>query len=107
MKLSAVLLAAGSSTRFGSNKLLHLLEGKPMAEYIMDTIADLPFEKVVVVTGFAQVVQMAEEREFCVAQNPQPQLGQARSVSLGLSQCGDSDGCMFFVSDQPNLTAPT
>ena len=41
MKISLILLAAGDSRRFGSNKLLYELHGKPMYRYSVDEVAKL------------------------------------------------------------------
>ena len=38
MNISLVLLAAGNSQRFEGNKLLSLIDGKPMYLYIADEI---------------------------------------------------------------------
>jgi bifunctional UDP-N-acetylglucosamine pyrophosphorylase/glucosamine-1-phosphate N-acetyltransferase len=51
--LSAIVLAAGEGTRMRSSrpKPLHLLCGKAMVLYVLDSIADLDLERAVVVVG--------------------------------------------------------
>ena len=38
MRIHFILLAAGNSRRFGSNKLLSVLNGKPMYRYLTDRL---------------------------------------------------------------------
>ncbi|PZS20974.1 MAG: bifunctional UDP-N-acetylglucosamine diphosphorylase/glucosamine-1-phosphate N-acetyltransferase GlmU, partial [Acidimicrobiales bacterium] len=51
--LSAVVLAAGEGTRMRSArpKPLHRLCGRPMLQYVLDALVDLPIRRVVVVVG--------------------------------------------------------
>ncbi|NWF98421.1 MAG: bifunctional UDP-N-acetylglucosamine diphosphorylase/glucosamine-1-phosphate N-acetyltransferase GlmU [Nitrospirae bacterium] len=53
MRISAVVLAAGLGTRMKSNipKVLHKILGKPMIQYIIDTIKSIKPEKLIVVAG--------------------------------------------------------
>ena len=43
MKIALIMLAAGNSRRFGRNKLLYEIEGKPMYRHILEKlmIADI------------------------------------------------------------------
>ena len=38
MKIALIMLAAGNSWRFGSNKLLYEIEGKPMYWHILEKL---------------------------------------------------------------------
>ena len=38
MKISLIMLAAGNSRRFGSNKLLYEIDGKPMYRHILEKL---------------------------------------------------------------------
>jgi len=51
--LSAVVLAAGHGTRMRSDrpKPLHRLCGRPMILHVLDALAELPIDRVVVVVG--------------------------------------------------------
>ena len=55
--LSAIVLAAGEGTRMRSAtpKPLHRLCGRPMVLHVLDALAELPVERVVVVVGFRSV----------------------------------------------------
>ena len=51
--LAAVVLAAGEGTRMrsGTPKVLHALCGRPMVLHVVDALAELPLERVVIVVG--------------------------------------------------------
>ena len=51
--LAAVVLAAGEGTRMRSStpKVLHPLCGRPMLLHVVDALAGLPLERLVVVVG--------------------------------------------------------
>ena len=51
MKVVAIVLAAGASRRFGSPKLLAPLDGQPLLQHVLDTVAMARLEDVVVVLG--------------------------------------------------------
>ena len=49
--IAAVLLAAGTSSRFGEeDKLMATLRGKPMAAHVLETVASMAFAELVAVT---------------------------------------------------------
>ena len=105
-KIAVILEAAGNSTRFGSNKLLHVMDdGRPMIASIFDAVRPLDVYKKILVTQYDEVAAMASG--FDVVMNDRPDLGISRSMQLGLSAAGDADAYMFCVCDQPGLTADT
>ena len=64
MKVRFILLAAGNSRRFGSNKLLYSLDGKPMYSYGLDVMETLlekhPECELCVVTRFQPIMEATE-----------------------------------------------
>ena len=105
-KIAVILEAAGNSTRFGSNKLLHVMDdGRPMIASIFDAVRPLDVYKKILVTQYDEVAAMASG--FDVVMNDRPDLGISRSMQLGLAAAGDADAYMFCVCDQPGLTADT
>lgn len=105
MKIDLVILAAGNSTRFPSNKLLYPYEGKMLVQHVFDHIPKACFHQVVVVTQYDQITTLAKEYAFITRYNDAPQKGISYSLRLGLGACSSSDGCMFLVADQPWLTS--
>lgn len=104
MRIGAVLLASGSGSRFGSNKLLHEIQGIPM---ICCAFAALPpglFDRAAVVSCYSEILALAEEHGYLSIPNPRAAEGQSVSLRLGLSQLLDMDGVLFSVCDQPWLS---
>lgn len=106
-KVGAILLAAGNSSRFGANKLLYEIEGKPLVQYSMEIISQLPFEQKIVVTQYPQVEQLAKRLGLSWVRNENPERGISHSIHLGLEKQGEMDGWMFLVGDQPWLCRKT
>lgn len=105
-KIAIILEAAGDSKRFGSNKLLHIMDdGRPMIASILDAVRPLEAYKKILVTQYDEVAAMAADME--VVMNDRPDLGISRSMQLGLEAGRDADAFMFCVCDQPGLTAST
>lgn len=105
-RIAAILEAAGNSTRFGSNKLLHVMDdGRPMITSIFDAVRPLDLYKKILVTQYDEIAAMASD--FDVVRNDRPDLGISRSMQLGLEAAGDADAYMFCVCDQPGLTKAT
>lgn len=109
MKINLILLAAGNSRRFGSNKLLYSLEGKRMFEYIVDEIEKIHegiFSEKIVVTQYDEVRDYTQALGYTVVKNPDSNSGISSSIRLGLKQC-EADTYMFLVADQPYLKHET
>lgn len=105
--MGAILLAAGNSSRFGANKLLYEIEGKPLVQRSMEIISQLPFEQKLVVTQYPQVEQLAKKLGLSWVRNENPELGISHSIHLGLEKQKEMDGWMFLVGDQPWLCRET
>lgn len=112
MKIAAILLAAGSSRRFGEkNKLLSNVEGMPMvvrsAGALLKTIP--PLRPMIVVTGYEQERMrdalngiFGEENNIIFTHNPDYASGIASSVHAGLRALpGDIDGVVIALADMP------
>ena len=105
-KIAIILEAAGDSKRFGSNKLLHIMDdGRPMIASIFDAVRPLDVYKKILVTQYDDIAEMAAG--FDVVMNDRPDLGISRSMQLGLTAAGDADAYMFCVCDQPGLSTST
>ena len=105
-EIAVILEAAGNSSRFGSNKLLHIMDdGRPMAASILEAARSVNAYKKILVTQYDEVAAMAPD--FDVVINDRPDLGISRSMQLGLKAAGDADAYMFCVCDQPGLTKAT
>ncbi len=105
------LLAAGSSTRFGSNKLLYEKNGKPLFLNMFDKMSVFSSCVKTVVTGYEEIESKAPEYRISVTENKSPEKGISESVKLGLehilSDKPDTKAIMFAVCDQPELSEKT
>ena len=113
VKLALIMLAAGNSRRFGSNKLMYEVEGNTMylrtLRQLQKAAAKMQNSRIVVVTQekYAEIIDAAKEIGAEVLINPQPERGISSSMQIGLEIAKDADACLFTVSDQPWLTAET
>ena len=107
MKVACIVMASGVGKRFGANKLLQDLAGKPLYRWALDAIRPELFSQVLVVTGHAPVAAAAAERGFAVVCNDRPEDGVSRTIRMGLQAAGACDGALFMTADQPLLTGET
>ena len=119
--LSAIVLAAGEGTRMRSTrpKPLHLLCGRAMVLYVLDSLGGLPLDRAVVVVGHGaeQVTKKLSESaadlplEF-VEQRVQRGTGDAVSVALTTfpdddRSDDDTGDVLVLLGDTPLLRAST
>jgi bifunctional UDP-N-acetylglucosamine pyrophosphorylase/glucosamine-1-phosphate N-acetyltransferase len=97
--LSAIVLAAGEGTRMRSArpKPLHLLAGRAMLQYVLDSLADCATGDVVVVVGHGaervtKKLQAAEPDLQLTFVEQHTQLGTGDAASVGLTGLPDDDG---------------
>ena len=109
--LSLIMLAAGNSRRFGSNKLLYEIGGVPMylrtLYKLQKAASELGNCEIIVVTQYEEIAAKAQESGARVLINPHPERGISSSMQIGLAAAQESSACLFTVSDQPWLTAET
>jgi bifunctional UDP-N-acetylglucosamine pyrophosphorylase/glucosamine-1-phosphate N-acetyltransferase len=114
--LSAIILAAGEGSRMKSErpKPLHLLCGRPMLMYVLDSLRVVDPDRAVIVVGHkAERVtrkisgaETALELEF-VEQHVQRGTGDAVLVGLvGLPEDGEEDGDVLVVPGDAPLLRP-
>ena len=102
--LSCIILASGLGQRFGGDKLMADLNGKPVICHIIDKTEEI-FTKRVVVTRNEKVRLLCEERGIECIYHDMP--GKNDSIRLGVEAVEGSDGCMIFQADQPLLMSET
>ena len=110
LRLGAVVLAAGSGSRFGGHKLSAELRGRPMLQHVLDTLAQVHLVRTVVVLATDAVdLERIVWRAATRIVNPDPARGLSSSLRLGLDACATVehlDGAFILLGDQP-LTALT
>lgn len=105
----AVVLAAGLSTRFSGDKLLHPLRGKALAAHVADTLASTPFRARLAVCPEDDTARedLFASRGFLVIGNPDPARGMSSSLSLGAQWAAalHAEALLVCLADMPNVTA--
>lgn len=129
LKIGCIVLAAGKSSRFGSNKLLADLYGKTVLERTLEAIPAESFEKVNIVTSSEEVYKRA--LDYAASKMPEKGTGAmeeagttsgygrsvrgrfgcirypggelSESIKQGLKHIGNLDGYLFVNADQPLL----
>ncbi len=107
-RVAAVVLAAGSSSRMGANKLLAEVDGKPLVARAAEAALAADLEPVVVVTGW-QADEVEEALPTCdvtAVRNPDFAEGMATSMACGLAALPeDVDAALFMLADMPRVDA--
>ncbi len=108
MKVVAILLAAGSATRFGSDKLLHALpHDVPIAIQAARHLRAV-FEKNVFVVVRPEATQISElfRKEGCeVVVCERAAEGMGASLACGVRAAGDAEGYLVALADMPFIRA--
>jgi molybdenum cofactor cytidylyltransferase len=105
-RVGAVVLAGGAATRFGGGKLLAELEGRPVLQHVLDTLARLHFCQTVVVLGddAAAVEQAITWHGETRVRNPHPERGLSSSLQVGMRPLGAGlQAALIVLGDQPAL----
>ena len=106
-RFGCIIMAAGQSERFGENKLLRELGGKPLALRTMEAIPKNAFSEIVTVTRFREIREFSDLLGFQAVENSAPEEGVSHTIKLGLAALGDCDAALFTVADQPLLSRET
>jgi molybdenum cofactor cytidylyltransferase len=107
LRVAAVVLAAGSSRRMGTNKLLLALEGEPLVRRSVRRCLAADFDRVVVVLGHeASRVRAALDGVPCeIVENPEHARGVGTSIRTGVAFVADAvDGVAIVLADMPYVT---
>ncbi|MCB2229755.1 NTP transferase domain-containing protein [bacterium] len=106
---AAVILAAGKGKRMKSDlpKVLHEIHGRPMIKILLDTLARLDFDRIVVVIGFKGELVEQSLADYPVSFAWQrEQRGTAHAVQMAQDQMKDFDGTtLVCAGDVPFLSA--
>lgn len=105
MRIGAVVLAAGQGSRMGNQaKAMLQLQGIPLVKRHLAALRSAGINEIVVVTGYhyEQIEPVVQGLAAQVVRNPNPSVGQASSVRLGVAAIGDRfDAVIMMLCDQP------
>lgn len=107
MTIAAIVLAAGRSSRMGPrNKLLEIVDGKPIIVRVVDTALQSGTKPVIVVTGFEaeRVANSLYGLDVTIVRNPDFEQGLSTSLRAGLPALPpDCDGAVILLGDMPQI----
>lgn len=107
MTVGCIVMAAGSSSRFGGDKMTALFRGKPLLRWALEAVPADRLGPVAVVTRCPEAAALAGEFGFLTVGNAHPDWGVSYTIRLGLDAVGDCEAAMFLVADQPLLRRET
>ena len=102
--VAALVLAAGSSTRMGANKLLADFNGRPMIVQTVAQIEASQVNQIVVVTGHqaAKIEAALRGEPVSFTHNPDYVLGLSTSLRVGVAALiGKADAILVCLGDMP------
>jgi len=104
--VSGVVLAAGASTRMGTQKLLLPLGGEPLVRRAVRQVCEAGFDDVLVVLGseYADTLAALDGLQVRYAINLQFASGMGSSFRTAVEHLADSAAAMFALADQPFVT---
>jgi molybdenum cofactor cytidylyltransferase len=106
--IAAIVLAAGTSTRMGDNKLLAMLDGRPLVRHAVEAALGSTARPVIVVTGnAAEAVRAAlSGLDVRFVHNPDFAAGMAGSLAAGIAALEpELDGALICLGDMPRVRA--
>ena len=117
MSKHILYLASGNSIRFGENKLVYQVHGKPLflhgLEMLQQLICDEENCSLTVVSRYEQIRQQAASMGISSVDSPDSEKGISYTIKAGIHflmdspdiQLDEKDHLLFVVADQPHLSA--
>ena len=108
-EVTAIVLAAGRSSRMGSSKPLLRLRGRPLLELTLEAVSRSRVGQVVVVLGY-QADQVRDEVRLARARvvvNPDFTEGLSSSIRTGVHAAGAAAAHLFVLGDEPFVSQAT
>jgi molybdenum cofactor cytidylyltransferase len=106
-QIGGVILAAGGARRFGSQKLLAPLDGRPLIQHVIDAANASALEDVALVVGAnaEDLVARLHVGRARIVRNPDPSRGLASSLQVGLRSLDPRlHAALVLLGDVPGVT---
>ena len=107
-RIAGVVLAAGTSSRMGRNKLVEQVAGKALVRHAVDAALEAGLDPVIVVTGHeaGRVRAALADADVCFVHNDAFPDGLSRSLRAGIAAVPpDRNGAMVLLGDMPDVTS--
>ncbi len=99
------LLAAGRGMRFGKDKLLADLAGKPLWRWAIDAAVEAGFDELHVVTNDRAIAAECDASGWSVHANPRAASGMASSIAVAARATASADRTVIALADMPFVEA--
>lgn len=106
-RVVAVVLAAGRAERFGGDKLMHPLDGRPLGEHIAMTLSEVPLAaRLAICPADSPRRGLFAGHGFEIIDNRRPEQGMGASLALGASRAMTlgADAMLVCLADMPYVT---
>ncbi len=108
--VSAIVLAAGMSTRMGRVKQLLPVQGEPLLQIVLDTLSQTAVDEIVLVLGFEadEIRRHMRLGSARVVINEAFRQGMSTSLRAGISNLApEAQAALIVLADQPFLQSQT
>jgi CTP:molybdopterin cytidylyltransferase MocA/xanthine/CO dehydrogenase XdhC/CoxF family maturation factor len=108
-RIAGIVLAAGTASRMGRNKLVLPVHGKPMVAHAVEAAAAAGLDPVIVVTGHeaTAVRQAISKTQAVFVQNDDFARGLSTSLRAGIAAVPENcEGAVVLLGDMPGITTP-
>ncbi len=111
-KLDCLIIAAGSSTRFGGCKLLADWQGQPLVSATLSAASALAIENIKIIAGAyhskligAKFIPQAINSRVEIVEFVDWQMGMGHSLAFGIEQLPTENAVLILLGDQPLINA--
>jgi molybdenum cofactor cytidylyltransferase len=105
--LQGILLAAGASRRFGGNKLLHALNGQPLAVHAATSLARALRGSIAVIRPDPLLRELLEGAGLRVIECARADEGMGVSLAAGVAATTEARGWIVALADMPYIRSST
>lgn len=105
--VAALVLAAGSASRFGTTKQLAEVDGRPLVDHVLRTARAAGLAPLLLVVGHdGERVAGVAGPDVAVVRNPSYASGQASSLRVGLTAAAaaGAGAVVVLLADEPDVT---
>lgn len=106
-----IYMASGNSTRYGGNKLLEKINGKPLYLHGLEVLKEIADTidgcQIIVVSRYKEIQEKAESMNFQVVNCPESKCGISYTIKAGIKSIKNlrkDDYLIFVVADQPYVS---
>jgi len=106
-RIAGIVLAAGTSSRMGRNKLVEMVRGKPLVRHAVDAALSGGLDPVLVVSGHEaeRIDKAVGGTSVTILHNRDFGHGLSSSLRTGLAAVPpDCDGAMILLGDMPGIS---